>query len=227
MSSGSRRPPPIGPRVLVNHHPDSGGSSRETSKRDGAARDDGHRNTDRDNRHTSSSSYSSSKDREHGYRPRHYPDALVAANSSHDYSRSTTHDTRSSAPNAPALLRHNQREFLRASSHFSANFSDTFFHMPALSRHHTTNPTRTITNSRVATSRRGTQEEKLVRDIRPGTRSKTVKGQGCHLPIRRQGSLWRAGNRRAGPPTGPQSAGKGPLCARCAQVPPTAVPSHL
>ena len=122
MSSGTRRPPPIGPRVLINnhHHHDSGSGSgdRDTSKRDGAARDDGHRNTDRDSRYTSSSSYSSSKDREDGYRPRPYPGAPGATNPSHDYSRSTTHDTRSSAPNAPALLRHHQREFLRASSLF-------------------------------------------------------------------------------------------------------------
>lgn len=104
--------------MLINNHHDSGSGARETSKRDGAPRDDGHRNTDRDNRYAPSSSYSSSKDREHGYRPRHYPDAPVAANSSHDYSRSTTHDTRSSTPNAPALLRHNQREFQRAPLHF-------------------------------------------------------------------------------------------------------------
>lgn len=166
MSSSGRRPPPIGPRLLINnHHHDSGsGSSGENSKRDGAARDDGHRNTNRDNRYTSSSSYSSSKDREHGYRPRQYPDAPGLANSSHDHSRSTTHDTRSSAQNPSALLRHNQREFLRASSNFFHNFFLTqFFPSPAsLSRHqhqrqqHTANSTRTIANSRMATARRGT-----------------------------------------------------------------------
>ena len=64
---------------------------------------------------------------------------------------------------------------------FSAKISDTFFRFGAHSRRHTADPTRTVTNSRVATSRGGTQKEKLVRDIRPRTRSKTVKGQGCHL----------------------------------------------
>lgn len=141
MSSSGRRPPPIGPRLLINnHHHDSGsGSSAENSKRDGPARDDGHRNTDRDNKYASSSSYSSSKDREHGYRPRHYPDAPGLANSSHDHSRSTTHDTRSSAQNASAFLRHNRREFLRAASKFFCNFFLTQFFPLArshsLSRH--------------------------------------------------------------------------------------------
>jgi hypothetical protein len=163
MSNSGRRPPPIGPRLLINHHhhdSGSGSGSGEKSKRDGAARDDGHRNTDRNNRNTSSSSYpSSSKDREPGYRPRHYPDAPGPSNSSHDHSRSTTHDTRSSAPNPSTLLRHNQCEFLRASSQFFPQIFLTLF-SASLSRHqhqrHTANATRTITNPRMATARGGT-----------------------------------------------------------------------
>ena len=166
MSSNGRRPPPIGPRLLINHHhhdSGSGSGSGENCKRDGAARDDGHRNTDRNNRYTSPSSYpSSSKDRETGYRPRHHPDAPGPANSSHEHSRSTTHDTRSSAPNASALLRHNQREFLRASCQFFPQIFLTLFFasLCSLSRHQhqhrTANPTRTITNPRMATTCGGT-----------------------------------------------------------------------
>jgi hypothetical protein len=159
MSSGGRRPPPIGPRVLVNnhHHHDSGSGSGENSKRDGAARDDGHRNTDRDNRYTSSSSYSSSKDREHGYRPPDTTQTRQAPQTRRTITRAQPHTTR--------VLLHQMHQLSSGTTNvsscapppiFSANFSDAFFRRAALSRHHTANSTRTIANSRMATSRGGT-----------------------------------------------------------------------
>jgi hypothetical protein len=129
MSGSSRRPPPMGHQFIINnhhHHDTSSGSSAENSKRTGAAQDDGHYNMDCDNKYASSSSYSLSKDREHGYCPRYYPDAPGLANLSHDYLCSSTHDTRSSAQNASALLRHNRCEFLHTSKFFCNFLSCSF-----------------------------------------------------------------------------------------------------